>query len=87
MSRTVNMHEAKTRLSQLVAEIEATGEDIVLARNGKPVAKIVKLRPEPEMQRIGLIKDHPAWKDFELDLGVFAPLMTDEDLRREGYDV
>ena len=87
MSRTVNMHEAKTRLSQLVAEIEATGEDIVLARNGKPVAKIVKLRPEAEMQRIGLIKDHPAWKDFELDLEVFSPLMTDEDLRREGYDV
>lgn len=87
MSRTVNMHEAKTRLSQLVAEIEATGEDVVLARNGKPVAKIVKLRPEPEMQRIGLIKDHPAWKGFELDLEVFAPLMTDEDLRREGYDV
>ena len=34
------MHEAKTRLSQLVQRAEA-GEDIVIARNGKPVARLV----------------------------------------------
>ena len=33
------MHEAKTTLSQLVARAEA-GEDIVIARNGKPVARL-----------------------------------------------
>ncbi|MBX4420854.1 type II toxin-antitoxin system Phd/YefM family antitoxin, partial [Mycobacterium tuberculosis] len=39
---TVNMHEAKTRLSSLVEGLE-TGRDneIVLARNGKPVARLV----------------------------------------------
>jgi prevent-host-death family protein len=36
----VGMHEAKTKLSQLVQRAEA-GEDIVIARNGKPVAKLV----------------------------------------------
>ena len=34
------MHEAKTTLSQLVERVEA-GEDIVIARNGKPVARLV----------------------------------------------
>jgi prevent-host-death family protein len=36
----VGMHEAKTKLSQLVTRAEA-GEDIVIARNGKPVARLV----------------------------------------------
>ncbi len=36
------MHEAKTKLSQLVERAEA-GEDIILARNGKPVARLVAI--------------------------------------------
>jgi prevent-host-death family protein len=36
----VGMHEAKTKLSQLVQRAEA-GEDIVIARRGKPVARLV----------------------------------------------
>jgi prevent-host-death family protein len=39
----VGMHEAKTKLSQLVERAEA-GEDIVIARNGKPVARLVAVR-------------------------------------------
>ena len=35
---TVNVHEAKTHLSRLLAEAEA-GEDVVITRDGKPVAK------------------------------------------------
>ena len=43
----VGMHEAKTKLSQLVERAEA-GEDIVIARNGKPVARLVPIsRPIP----------------------------------------
>lgn len=37
---TVNMHEAKTRLSQLVKAIEEDGEIVILQRNGEPVAEI-----------------------------------------------
>ncbi len=36
----IGMHEAKTKLSQLVERAEA-GEDIVIARNGTPVARLV----------------------------------------------
>ena len=36
------MHEAKTKLSQLVERAEA-GEEIVIARNGKPVARLVPI--------------------------------------------
>jgi len=40
--RTVNIHEAKTHLSRLVEEV-AHGESFVIAKAGKPVAKIVPL--------------------------------------------
>jgi prevent-host-death family protein len=42
MSETVNIHEAKTHLSRLVDRAHA-GEEIVLAKNGKPYAKLVPL--------------------------------------------
>ena len=38
--KQVNVHEAKTHLSKLLAEVEK-GHEIVVARDGKPVAKIV----------------------------------------------
>ena len=40
MPRTVNIGEAKTRLSQLIARAEA-GEDVIIARDGVPAARIV----------------------------------------------
>ena len=40
---TVNIHEAKTHLSRLVERIEA-GEEIVIARAGRPVARLVPYR-------------------------------------------
>jgi prevent-host-death family protein len=43
MSRVVNMHEAKTTLSQLVSEVEG-GAEVVLARDGKPVARLVPVQ-------------------------------------------
>ena len=39
----VNMHEAKTHLSRLVERVEG-GEEIVIGRAGKPVAKLVPYR-------------------------------------------
>ncbi len=40
MSRTVNVHEAKTHLSRLLEAVEA-GEDVVIARAGEPIARLV----------------------------------------------
>ena len=38
--RTVNVHEAKTHLSALLADV-AAGEEIVIARAGKPIARLL----------------------------------------------
>jgi len=42
----VNVHEAKTQLSRLLARVEA-GEEIVIARNGEPVARLVPVSTGP----------------------------------------
>jgi prevent-host-death family protein len=56
--RTVNIHEAKTQLSKLVAEA-AKGEPFVIAKAGKPLVKVVPLdAPVPrKMQRLGIMRD------------------------------
>jgi prevent-host-death family protein len=41
----VNMHDAKTQLSELVAAAER-GEDVVIARNGTPAARLVAIAPQ-----------------------------------------
>lgn len=38
---SLNTHEAKTRLSELLARIETEQETVVICRNGKPVAKLI----------------------------------------------
>ncbi|MBA3624417.1 MAG: type II toxin-antitoxin system prevent-host-death family antitoxin, partial [Methylibium sp.] len=42
MSTTVNVHEAKTQLSRLIEAVEA-GEEVIIARAGKPVARLMPL--------------------------------------------
>ena len=54
MTITVNMHEAKTQLSKLV-EQACAGEDIVIARDGKPAARLIPVEPEARQRRpVGL---------------------------------
>ena len=43
----VNVHEAKTHLSRLLLRV-AEGEEIVIARAGKPVARLVPIEPKPQ---------------------------------------
>jgi len=50
---TVNMHEAKTQLSRLVARVES-GEEIVITRAGKPAAKLVPVsQAKPGKRKLG----------------------------------
>jgi prevent-host-death family protein len=75
MSIQINMHEAKTRLSELVAATER-GEEVILARNGKAVVRLVAVDPAmPEMpkQRLGAFKSN-----FILPKDWDAPLNEDE---------
>jgi prevent-host-death family protein len=50
---TVNIHEAKTHLSRLVERVEA-GEEIVIARAGRPVARLVPFRARTKPRTPGL---------------------------------
>jgi len=53
----INMLEAKSNLSRLVQAIEEGRErEIILARNGRPVAKLVPIASPPAAQRIGVAK-------------------------------
>ncbi|MES1992138.1 MAG: type II toxin-antitoxin system prevent-host-death family antitoxin [Pseudomonadota bacterium] len=53
----INMLEAKTNLSRLVDAIERGAErEIVIARNGKPVARLVPVADSPVEQRIGIAR-------------------------------
>lgn len=49
--KMVNMHEAKSTLSSLVEEAES-GVEIIIARAGRPVAKLVPIRPA-ERRKLG----------------------------------
>lgn len=53
----VNMHEAKSRLSALVEAVESGREaEVVIARNGKPVARLVPMAAVDTSKRIGIAK-------------------------------
>ncbi len=43
--RSVNVHQAKTTLSALLAEVEERGEVVLICRNGKPVAELRAVQP------------------------------------------
>lgn len=48
----VNIHEAKTHLSRLLAKV-AQGEEVVIARSGEPIAKIVAIEPRGARRVLG----------------------------------
>jgi prevent-host-death family protein len=60
-----NTHEAKTRLSELLADVETNGAVILICRNGKPVAELrpvaapqrTPLRKSPRLQSMRLLED------------------------------
>lgn len=51
----VNIHEAKTHLSRLIDRVEQ-GEEIVIARAGRPVAKLVPVRRKLRPRKLGSAK-------------------------------
>ena len=52
--KKVNIYEAKTQLSRLVEEA-ASGEDVVIARAGRPVARLTRLQKTGGKRRLGLL--------------------------------
>jgi prevent-host-death family protein len=68
---TVNVHEAKTHLSRLLERVER-GQEIVIARAGKPIAKLVPLETPVGRRPIGRDRGR-IWRSDDFD----EPLPTD----------
>lgn len=62
--KSVNIHEAKTHLSRLVERVQA-GEEIIIAKAGRPAARLVPIEGGGRPVRIGGLKfRHPLPDDF-----------------------
>lgn len=73
---SVNVQEAKTQLSRLLALVEA-GEEVVIARYGKPVARLVRVGPPARERKPGGWRDTMRLADDfndELDEDSLAPV-------------
>jgi prevent-host-death family protein len=78
--RSVNIHEAKTHLSRLV-EDASEGEEIVIAKAGKPMARLVPVEPKRKRRKLGWLRGK-----LEVPETFDAPL-PDEVMREfEGRD-
>ena len=93
--RTVNVHEAKTHLSKLLEGI-ARGESFVIAKAGKPIAKVtpVDAPAPPAPQRIGFAKGmYSIPDDFDTmfqqeieDMFYNGPIFPDERAQADDDD-
>ena len=69
MATLVNVHEAKTQLSRLLERVKA-GEEFVLAKAGKPYARLIPLESSPPREP-GIVKGF-------IDESFFEPLPEEE---------
>lgn len=78
--RQINIHEAKTHLSRLVEDV-VRGDEIVIAKAGKPVARLVGIETDHAPRRRGLLKGK-IWIADDFD----APLPADVLASFEGSE-
>ena len=57
-----NIHHAKTNLSKLIEAAER-GEEVIIARAGKPVVRLAVVEPEPQAPENAFSRGYGAWKD------------------------
>lgn len=66
--KTINVHQAKTQLSRLLEEV-AAGQEIIIAKAGRPVARLVSLRAAPKKRQLGIMEGKLAvLPDFDAPL-------------------
>ena len=70
--QNVNIHEAKTKLSAILLDVEQKGETYLICRNGKPVAKLV---PHKKKDRLTY---HPALSKIKIKYDPTEELSTEE---------
>jgi prevent-host-death family protein len=71
---TFNVHEARTHFSKILARVGA-GEEIVIAKAGKPIARLMPIRPEVAKKRTPGIDKGKIWMSKDFDV------MTDQELK------
>jgi prevent-host-death family protein len=69
--KSVNIHEAKTHLSKLLRRV-ASGEEVVIAKAGKPLAKLVRFEPSKQGRNLGTERGK-----FTVPVNFNAPLPED----------
>jgi len=74
MPAQVNVHEAKTHFSKLLARAGA-GEEIVIAKAGKPVARLMPIGPKEARRRVPGIDKGKIWMSKDFDV------MSERDLK------
>jgi len=85
--KTVNMHEAKTHLSRLVEEA-AAGEEIVIARAGKPIVRLVAVAVTEGPRQLGalagkVVERDDAWTaDPEIEAAFYGSEVEPTRVRR-----
>ena len=70
--KSLNVHEAKTRLSALLAEVEKNGEVFIICRNGEPVARLSPHRKKDRLQ------PHPVMASIRIRYDPTKPLGEDD---------
>jgi len=68
----LNIHEAKTKLSAILLDVEKNGETFVICRNGNPVANLVPHRPESRL------KYHPVLSKIKIKYDPLENVSGDE---------
>jgi prevent-host-death family protein len=68
MAGAVNVHEAKTRFSKLIRRVQL-GEEVIIAKAGKPVARLVPFEEHPRLRKPGGAKNQLTIReDFDAPL-------------------
>lgn len=71
---TVNMHEAKTRLSELVKAVEEKNETVIICRGGSPVVELKAIPP----RKVSRLKPDPSLKPIAINYDPTEPLTEEE---------
>jgi antitoxin (DNA-binding transcriptional repressor) of toxin-antitoxin stability system len=72
MATIINIHEAKTHLSKIIDEVAAGGE-VIIAKAGKPMARLSAFTPKTRPKKLGLLKGK-----IKIPDDFNAPLSADE---------
>lgn len=71
----LNIHEAKTKLSAVLMQIEKTGKSVVICRNGKPVAELSPFKQNKDGRRL---KTHPVMGKIRIGYDPIEELSEEE---------